>query len=111
MPASLTNTDRGGHYWFRFCDGQPDATPLPPDPRSLVTPTSDKAVVFNVSWFSCLNQQPATCGELRALLHGVDSGPQGCLQLVRLEVDERIAAECVADPATKMERALVRDLP
>ena len=67
LPASIANTDRGGHYWFRFCEGQPDATPLPADPRSLVTPTSDKAVVFNVSWFSCLNQQPATCGELRAL--------------------------------------------
>ena len=30
--------------------GQPDGTPLPPDPRSLVTPTYDKAVVFNVAW-------------------------------------------------------------
>lgn len=67
FPATLANTDRGGHYWFRFCDGQPDETPLPPDPRSLVTPTTDKAVVFNVSWHSCLNQQPADCGELRAL--------------------------------------------
>lgn len=67
FPATLANTDRGGHYWFRFCEGQPDETPLPPDPRSLVTPTTDKAVVFNVSWYSCLNQQPADCGELRAL--------------------------------------------
>lgn len=67
LPKSLANTDRGGHYWFRFCDGQPDATPLPPDPRSLVTPTSDKAVVFNVAWWACLDRQPATCGELRAL--------------------------------------------
>src|SRR6185295_15924400 len=67
LPKSLANDDHGGHYWFRYCDGQPDATALPPDPRSLVTPTSDKAVVFNVSWYACLNRQPATCGELRAL--------------------------------------------
>ena len=65
--SDLLGSDRGGHYWFRFCDGQLDATPLPPDPRSLVTPTYDKAVAFNVAWHSCLNQQPATCGELRSL--------------------------------------------
>ncbi len=65
--SNLFGSDHGGHYWFRYCAGQPDATPLPPDPRSLVTPTYDKAVVFNVSWYACLNRQPATCGELRAL--------------------------------------------
>jgi endo-cleaving rubber dioxygenase len=63
----LISDDRGGHYWFRFCDGRPDDTVLPPDLRSLVTPTYDKAVVFNVSWHACLDRQPATCGELRAL--------------------------------------------
>lgn len=67
LPPSLLSDDRGGHYWFRFCENQPDTTPLPPDPRSLVTPTYGKAVVFNVSWHACLNQQPANCGELRAL--------------------------------------------
>jgi endo-cleaving rubber dioxygenase len=65
--SDLLDSDHGGHYWFRHCDGQPDGTPLPPDPRSLVTPTYDKAVAFNVAWHACLNQQPATCGELRAL--------------------------------------------
>jgi hypothetical protein len=65
--SALLGGDRGGHYWFLFCEGQPDETPLPPDPRSLVTETYDKAVVFNVRWYSCLDQQPATCGELREL--------------------------------------------
>ena len=65
--SPLLGGSRGGHYWFRFCEGQPDETALPPDPRSLVAPTYDKAVVFNVAWHSCLDQQPATCGELRSL--------------------------------------------
>jgi mono/diheme cytochrome c family protein len=65
--ASQLVSSRGGHYWFDFCAGQPDATALPPDPRSLVTPTYDKAVVFNVAWHACMDRQPATCGELRAL--------------------------------------------
>ena len=65
--TDLLSSDHGGHYWFSYCQGQPDGTPLPPDPRSLVTPTYDKAVVFTVSWYGCLNRQPATCGELRAL--------------------------------------------
>jgi len=65
--TDLLSSDHGGHYWFSYCQGQPDGTPLPSDPRSLVTPTYDKAVVFTVSWFGCLNRQPATCGELRAL--------------------------------------------
>lgn len=63
----LLASSRGGHYWFDYCDGRADATPLPPDPRSLVTPTTDKAVAFNVAWHACLDRQPATCGELRAL--------------------------------------------
>jgi len=65
--SKLLGSERGGHYWFRYCDGQPDEKVLPPDPRSLVTPTFDRAVVFNVAWYDCLDQQPATCGELRAL--------------------------------------------
>ena len=66
-PSTLLSSDRGGHYWFRYCESQPDETRLPPDPRSLVTPTYDKAVVFNVAWHACLDRQPATCGDLRAL--------------------------------------------
>ncbi len=65
--SDLLDSDHGGHYWFRHCEGRPDDTPLPADPRSLVTPTYDKAVAFNVAWHSCLDRQPATCGELRAL--------------------------------------------
>ena len=65
--SSLLASAHGGHYWFDFCAGQPDATALPPDPRSLVTPTYDKAVAFNVSWYACLDRQPANCGELRTL--------------------------------------------
>jgi mono/diheme cytochrome c family protein len=65
--SSLLASAHGGHYWFDYCAGQPDGTPLPPDPRSLVTPTYDKAVVFNVAWHGCMDRQPTTCGELRAL--------------------------------------------
>jgi len=65
--STLLGSDHGGHYWFGYCQDQPDDTPLPPDPRSLVTPTYDKAVAFNVAWHACLARQPATCGELRAL--------------------------------------------
>ncbi len=65
--SNLIASARGGHYWFDFCEDQPDGTPLPPDPRSLVTPTFDKAVAFNVAWHACMDRQPATCGELRAL--------------------------------------------
>ena len=65
--SDLLDSDHGGHYWFGYCQGRPDDAPLPPDPRSLVTPTSDRAVVFNVAWHACLDRQPATCGELRSL--------------------------------------------
>jgi hypothetical protein len=65
--SDLIGSDHGGHYWFDYCRNRPDSAALPPDPRSLVTPTYDKAVVFNVAWYSCLDRQPATCGELRAL--------------------------------------------
>jgi len=50
--SDLLGSDHGSHYWFGYCQGKPDATALPPDPRSLVTPTYDKAVVFNVQWYS-----------------------------------------------------------
>ncbi len=65
--SDLLGSSHGGHYWFDYCDGEPDGTLLPPDPRSLVTPTYDKAVAFNVAWHACMDRQPATCGELRAL--------------------------------------------
>ncbi|HYC56134.1 MAG TPA: hypothetical protein VEL28_14460 [Candidatus Binatia bacterium] len=65
--SKLLRSDHGGHYWFGFCQGKANETALPPDPRSLVVPTFDKAVVFNVAWYGCLDRQPATCGELREL--------------------------------------------
>jgi mono/diheme cytochrome c family protein len=65
--SSLLSSDHGGHYWFNYCQDKDDDTPLPPDPRSQVTPTYDRAVVFNVSWYACMNRQPQNCGELRAL--------------------------------------------
>jgi mono/diheme cytochrome c family protein len=64
--SDLLGSSHGGHYWFDYCEGKPDATPLPGDPRSLVVPTSDRAVAFNVGWHACLAHQPATCGALRA---------------------------------------------
>lgn len=64
--SDLLGSKRGGHYWFDFCTGKSDATLLPPDPRSLVTPTANKNVVFNVGWNSCMNRAPLTCGELRS---------------------------------------------
>src|SRR2546427_10559496 len=82
--STLLGSDHGGHYWFGYCQDQPDDTPLPPDPRALVTPTYDKAVAFNVAWHACLARQPATCGELRALaaaggrlLRGTGDGAAG----------------------------------
>ena len=65
--SDLLGSKRGGHYWFDFCTGKSDATLLPPDPRSLVTPTLNKAVAFNVAWHSCMDREPLTCGELRTV--------------------------------------------
>jgi len=64
--SDLLGSSHGGHYWFDYCQGQPDTTLLPPDPRSRVSPTTDKAVAFNIAWHSCMGRQPATCGELRS---------------------------------------------
>lgn len=64
-PTDLLGSSRGGHYWFDYCAGKPDDTPLPGDPRAGVVPTSDRAVAFNVRWHACLAHQPATCGALR----------------------------------------------
>lgn len=65
----LLGSSRGGHSWITFCEGKSDATPLPPDPRTLVVPgvNAGRAVYFNTFWESC-NPEGATktCGELRA---------------------------------------------
>ncbi|MDR3417054.1 MAG: hypothetical protein P4L83_12785 [Nevskia sp.] len=72
----LLGSAHGGHLWGTFCANQPDSTPLPPDPRSLVQPgvNAGKAVYFNAYWKNChvdpaLVQEsppPATCGDWRA---------------------------------------------
>ncbi|WP_198433235.1 hypothetical protein [Burkholderia ubonensis] len=62
--SDLLGSDHGGHYWFKFCTDQPADTPLPADPRTLIKPTSNLAVAFNVSWHACMNRQPKTCGDL-----------------------------------------------
>src|SRR2546426_12332690 len=72
-PSSLLDSDRGGHHWFRYCENQPDDTPLPADPRSLVTPTYDKAGGIHAAWPARLGPQPATRGEPRSL--GASGGP------------------------------------
>lgn len=61
---------RGGSAWSNFCADQPDAAPLPRDPRELVVAgvNAGRAVAFNAYWRQCDNgvPRPTTCGELRA---------------------------------------------
>jgi mono/diheme cytochrome c family protein len=65
--------------WAAACQGQPDSTPLPVDPRTLVVPginTPGAAVQFNAFWVdlhnpeppfeTTLDPDPTTCGEFRA---------------------------------------------
>jgi hypothetical protein len=71
----LLGSSHGGSPLYDFCEGQSDATLLPPDPRSLVRPgvNAGKAVHFNAFWKDCHRDpalvgelpQPRTCGELR----------------------------------------------
>ncbi len=64
----LLGSKRAGHYWFDYCDGKPDDTQVPVDPRTLVVPgvNEGKAVAFNAYWQSCQDDShPGTCGELR----------------------------------------------
>lgn len=65
----LLGSRRGGHYWHDYCEGQPDNTPVPTDPRTMVVPgiNEGKAVMMNAWWQTCQDDnKPATCGELRA---------------------------------------------
>ncbi len=74
--SDLIYTSHGGSALWSFCWGQPDSTPLPPDPRSLVQPGigDGRAVSFNAFWKDCHTDPIAvqeeghatTCGELRA---------------------------------------------
>ncbi len=65
----LLGSARGGHYWFDFCEGKPDDTIVPEDPRAMVVPgvNQGKAVYMNGIWQDCQpDDHPGTCGELRA---------------------------------------------
>ncbi|HZP13414.1 MAG TPA: hypothetical protein VFB36_13425 [Nevskiaceae bacterium] len=65
----LLGSARGGHLWDTFCEGKPDDTVLPDDPRTLVVPgvNSGKAVYMNAWWQTCQDgDKPANCGEQRA---------------------------------------------
>ena len=65
----LLGSAHGGHLWDNFCAGQPDSTPLPADPRTLVVPgvNQGKAVYMNAYWQTCqADDKPANCGEQRA---------------------------------------------
>ncbi|HSW12878.1 MAG TPA: hypothetical protein VLI06_08570 [Solimonas sp.] len=64
----LLGSRRAGHYWFDYCEGKPDSTPVPQDPRELVVPGANtgKAVLFNAWWQTCQeDNHPGTCGDLR----------------------------------------------
>ena len=64
----LLGSRRGGHYWFDYCEGKPDSTPVPQDPRELVVPgvNQGKAVLMNAYWQTCQEgNHPANCGDLR----------------------------------------------
>jgi mono/diheme cytochrome c family protein len=67
--AALIGSKRGGHAWFDACEGKPDDTLLPTDPRTLVVPgvNAGKNVYMNAYWQTCqVDDAPANCGELRA---------------------------------------------
>ncbi|MEL0028530.1 MAG: hypothetical protein VW625_07715, partial [Perlucidibaca sp.] len=64
----LLGSQRGGHYWFDYCEGRPDDALLPQDPRELVVPgvNQGKAVLMNAYWQTCQSDNnPGTCGGLR----------------------------------------------
>ncbi|WP_232787800.1 hypothetical protein [Spongiibacter nanhainus] len=66
--SSLLGSRRGGHYWHDYCEGKPDSTPVPADPREMVVPgvNEGKAVLMNAWWQTCQDDNhPGTCGELR----------------------------------------------
>ena len=69
----LLGSSRAKHVWATFCEDQPDATPLPVDPRTLIRPgvNPDRAVFFNAWYENChqnlpaSTQPPNTCGGYR----------------------------------------------
>ncbi|WP_163993463.1 hypothetical protein [Pyxidicoccus caerfyrddinensis] len=78
-PLPLLETTALRSPFSAACQGKPDSTPLPVDPRTLVVPGVNKpgaAVQFNAYWVdlhtppapfvSTLAPNPQTCGEFRA---------------------------------------------
>ncbi|WP_446651788.1 rubber dioxygenase RoxA [Archangium violaceum] len=78
-PLPLLDSTATRSPFSAACAGQPDSTPLPVDPRTLVVPGVNKpgaAVQFNAYWVdlhtppapfvSTLPPNPKTCGEFRA---------------------------------------------
>jgi formylglycine-generating enzyme required for sulfatase activity len=88
---ALLGSQHGGSFSWDYCQGKPDATPLPPDPRTLAQPGTNtgKAVHINTFWKNCHVNPTAvqevgaseTCGELRQrFAHGktlLDPGSEG----------------------------------
>lgn len=74
--VALLESSHGGHAWNAFCEGKPDDTPLPVDPRTLVKPgvNDGKAAYMNAFWVDCHVDAPAadaapkTCGDFRGRL-------------------------------------------
>lgn len=93
--SDLIRSSRGGSPLWDACYYQPDSTPLPADPRSLVQPgvSTGRAVAFNAYWKDCHTDPEAiqevghatTCGELRERFYRgdklLDSGAQGVAAL------------------------------
>ncbi|HTO69086.1 MAG TPA: hypothetical protein VMR31_04425 [Myxococcota bacterium] len=74
--TDLIHSSHGGSPLWSFCNGQPDSTVLPVDPRTLVQPgvSDGRNVLFNAYWKDCHVDpnavqeagHPTTCGQLRA---------------------------------------------
>ena len=94
-PSLISEGHRGGSFTWDYCEGKPDATPLPPDPRTLVQPGTNagKAVHVNTYWKNCHVDPEAveevgaaeTCGELRQRFYRgellLDTGSPGAAGL------------------------------
>jgi formylglycine-generating enzyme required for sulfatase activity len=90
-PSLIGGGQHGGSFTWDYCEGKPDATPVPPDPRTLAQPGTNagKAVAVNTYWKNCHVDPeavdevgaPETCGELRERFwHGkqlLDPGSEG----------------------------------
>lgn len=72
-PYPLLGSSHAESFMSTFCEGQPDSTEVPLDPRELIQPgvNAGRAVAFNAYWESCTavsgnpNTKSKTCGEYR----------------------------------------------